>query len=496
MSNNAANAKAAGRRDPLQHIGIASAAALALGLAAGSAHAASPTIIVQWNNVTLQGIRDTHPGPPIVARMLAMVDTAMYDAWTAYDAIAVPTQISTGVVRAVCSPAGCPADKQVAISYAAYRTYVDLFPTDTGLANTLMSTLGLDPAVTTTNPSTPAGIGNLAASLVLAYRHHDGANQLGDLHAPPYSDYSGYVAKNTPDTITDPNHWQPLRVSNGAGGTVVQKFIAPFWGSVKPFGTLPTTMPRGPNLFGSAGYKKDVDTILGYSASLNDTRKVIAEYWADGPKSELPPGHWSLFAGFVSARDGHSTDDDAKLFFAQSNAIFDASIYSWGVKRKFDSIRPVSAVHFLKAGQMVYAWAGPGLGTRLIRGEDWEPFQAATVVTPPFPAYLSGHSIFSAAGAEVLKSFTGSDAFGFSVSFAVGSSRVEPGITPATVITLSYPSFTDAAVEAGVSRRYGGIHIVFDDFDSRTLGRQIGASDWLLAQTYFGGTATPRVPGP
>ena len=134
--------------------------------------------------------------------------------------------------------------------------------------------------------------------------------------------------------------------------------------------------------------------------------------------------HWCLFGEAVSRRDLHSVDEDVPMFFAMTNAVFDASIASWGAKRYFDSVRPVTAVRFLYTGVPIRAWAGPGLGTQWIDGKDWRPYQAASVVTPPFPEFISGHSIFSAAAAEVLKRYTGSDNFGASVTVAAGSSRV------------------------------------------------------------------------
>ena len=216
---------------------------------------------------------------------------------------------------------------------------------------------------------------------------------------------------------------------------------------------------------------------------------MIAEYWADGPNSELPPGHWCLFGAAVSRRDNHSVDDDVKMFFALGNAVFDAGIVAWDCKRAFDYVRPVTAVHFLFAGRKIHAWAGPYRGTRVIDGADWEPYQPKTVVTPPFPEFVSGHSIFSAAGAEILKAFTGSDSFGASVTVPAGSSKVEPGAVPATQVTLSWATFSEAADQAGISRRYGGIHFVQGDVQSRALGRVVGAHVWAKALTYFNGTA-------
>jgi VCPO second helical-bundle domain len=123
-------------------------------------------------------------------------------------------------------------------------------------------------------------------------------------------------------------------------------------------------------------------------------------------------------------------------------------------KRTYDSVRPVTAIRFLFAGREVLAWGGPGRGTRRIRGEDWQPY----IATPPFPEYGSGHSTFSAAAAAVLARFTGSDRFGGSVPIPAGSSRVEPGTTPAADVVLSWPTFTDAAVQAppDVPVRAGG----------------------------------------
>jgi hypothetical protein len=214
---------------------------------------------------------------------------------------------------------------------------------------------------------------------------------------------------------------------------------------------------------------------------------MTAEYFADGPSSEFPPGHWAIFAQFVSRRDGHSLDDDVKIFFALGNALLDAGICAWDAKLFYDSERPVTAIHFLYAGQMIQAWNGQGTGT--IRGEDWRPYQLASVVTPPFPEYFSGHSVFSAAGAEVLKSFIGSDTLGCSATIKKGTSVGEPGLVPTTDVTLTFPTFSDAANAAGMSRRYGGIHFAQGDLTGRSLGRVIGALVWTKARTYFDGTA-------
>lgn len=165
---------------------------------------AADTIVVTWNEATLQAIRDTHPGPPIVARMLAITHTCMYDAWAAYDSVAVGTRLG-GTLRQPMAERTIP-NKKKAMSFAAYRALVDLFPTEQAKFNIVMGQLGYDPTDTSTDPSTASGVGNVACKAVLDFRHNDGSNQLGNLHTGPYSDYTNYAP-----VIGDPNHWQPPR---------------------------------------------------------------------------------------------------------------------------------------------------------------------------------------------------------------------------------------------------------------------------------------------
>jgi hypothetical protein len=114
------------------------------------------------------------------------------------------------------------------------------------------------------------------------------------------------------------------------------------------------------------------------------------------------------------------------------------------------------------------------------------------VVTPPFAEYPSGHSTFSAAAAEVLRRFTGSDALGATVTVPAGSSRIEPGLVPAEDLTLGWDTFSAAADQAGLSRRYGGIHFEQGDLVGRAIGRAVGARVWRLAMRYRDDRAGPR----
>jgi len=449
---------------------------------------AADTLVVQWNDVLLQSVRLSKLGPPMVARAIGIVHTCGFDAWAAYDDVAVGTRLGGSLRRPTAERT--LANKEKAFSFAEYRCLLDLFPHQTDYIRSQMTLLGFDPDDASTDATTPQGIGNVAAHAVTDFRHHDGANQLGDLHPGAYSDYTGYQPVNDPDHINDPNRWQPIRFSDGAGGFVTPGYIGPHWGNVIPFALTPQShfRPGPPERWPHGGYVAQAEHVLQLNAHLDDRQKMIAEYWADGPHSELPPGHWTLFAEFVSRRDQHTFDQDVQLFFEVGNAVFDAGIAVWECKRFYDSERPITAIRFLKAGKKILATV-PFQGKQVINGEDWLPYQPSTFITPPFPEYLSGHSAFSAAGAEILKRFTGSDDFGASVTLPAGSSRVEPGLTPQADVTLSWASFSEAADQAGISRRYGGIHFEEGDLLARLLGREVGGVVWDKAQSYILGTA-------
>src|ERR1700730_5041932 len=118
------------------------------------------------------------------------------------------------------------------------------------------------------------------------------------------------------------------------------------------------------------------------------------------------------------------------------------------------------------------------MGTVTMDGGNWIPYQPSTFPTPPFPEYMSGHSTFSAAGAEILRRRTVSENLGASVTFHPGSAVVERVVPPATPITLYWDTFTDAANQGGISRRYGGIHFKRADLVGRATGRPVGGEAW------------------
>jgi hypothetical protein len=521
-------------------------------------------VILRWDEELLSLIRAYPPqtGPTITARALGVLHTATYDAWAAYDPVAKVTR-PDGPAQQQASLIS-QANKEVAISYAAYRVLVDLFPPgafppkgdykapDVVLRDVLHypANQSIDDTVAGPNATaaTPAGVGNLAAKAVLDYRrgklprdtsapnpYGDGSNQLGDdpngTSGVRYSDTTGYTPANDWNVVRNRWRWQPLCVLTPAGVAAgrppvrdpslpcpdtnppthytLQKALTPQWGKIVAFGQAGskykvTGPPRNPDR--SCCSTTDILTAVNDTSNLSDSSKTRAEYWADGPGSVFPPGHSAVFAQALSRKKGHSLDTDAKLFFLVGNAMMDASIASWYQKyfggwatitpfTKFDFVRPITAIREYYKTQnpptVPGAWKGPNqgfAGPEGVPADKWLPYQALNVVTPPFPEYVSGHSTFTSAGATMLASFNGGDTFGASVIIKEGSSQIEPGgLVPQDDVTLTWPTFSDAANDAGMSRRWGGIHLYTGDVHGRALGRQVATTVWGTGQNYIKG---------
>jgi hypothetical protein len=250
-----------------------------------------------------------------------------------------------------------------------------------------------------------------------------------------------------------------------------------------------TGPPRNPDGTYST---KDVVTALSDTNLGNDeVKKTKAEYWADGPETEFPPGHTAVFAQALARKNHFTLDANVKMFFALGNALMDASIGAWWTKYKdkWDFWRPITAIRYLYKDKDVNSWLGPGANPSFgtVKGQKWIPYQALNVVTPPFPEYVSGHSTFTAAGSIVLISSAGTDNFGGTVTIPAGSSKIDPGVTPVAPVTLTWPTFTAAADQAGQSRRWGGIHFYSGDLHGRMLGNLLGRGAYAKAQAYIQG---------
>jgi hypothetical protein len=486
--------------------------------------------VLTWDEELLQAVR-LHPagtGPTVTSRAIAVLHTAIYDAWAAYDATAVPTLANGNVRQTGLTDAEKAANKKEAISYAAFRVLQNLFPdarypfinspNPAGKKADFRGQMAAYSYATDgSTPTTAAQIGARAADAVIADRANDGANQAG-----AYADTTtGYQPTRQWNEPTDPWHWQPLCTLTPAGvqagaafpppagscpapNYTVQRALTPHWKNVRSFAlSAPYQFrPPGPPKLANGEYDpKDIDTALADTSNLTDAKKMTAEYWADGPGSEFPPGHWAVIAQAMSRKNRNSIDTDAKMFFVLGNAVLDAGISAWSAKfnPEWDFWRPIMAIRERNKGKMINSWKGPYKGYGLVPAEQWLPYQPPNVITPAFPEYTSGHSTFSGAARVAIVAFTGTDNFRAQVTIPAGSSTIEPRTatnpgTPANNVTLSWKDMLDATNQAGMSRRYGGIHFYSGDMHGRANGASVGYWVYDKATTYFNGTATPAPP--
>lgn len=411
------------------------------------------------------------PRPTVTSRILALTWTAIFDAWSRYDEKATPMFLR-GVTRRPKSERTL-ANKEIAISYAAYRAMKEYYFADSSLLRKTMMELGLDPDNDSLDPESPVGIGNLAAKSVIEARLDDGSNQKG-----MYADYTAYTPVNSPDELRDLKRWQPKYFSDGKGGKYAPGCLTPHWWKVKPLAldSAAQFRPGPPPELGSPQLEDEVKEVIYLQANLTHAEKALVEFMRDGPHSVQQAGHWLVFAQNVSVRDQHTLDQDVKMYFLIEMAAMDAFIACWDAKMFYDFARPYSLVHDYYQYQVIRAWGGPGKGMTEIKGEEWRPYSPETFLCPPFPSYVSGHSAVSAACAEALRRFTGDDHFGEQVKLAPGA-LTEPEFIGDSV-TLTFPTFTETANMAGFSRVLGGYHIQADNREGLALGRKVAREVW------------------
>lgn len=448
-------------------------------------------IAFKWGAIALEATaRDTekfNPRPTITSRYLGLIFVAVFDAWSRYDAKAEPVYL-TGVARRPENELNLK-NKEIAISYAALRAMNEYYFSDKEYFESEMTKMGLDPLDTSEDPTTPAGIGNLAAKAVIAARKGDGSNQYAEepgSKGVPYFNYTGYNPVNTVDENVDPNRWQPKYFSDGQGGKFAPPCLTPFWQLVETI-TMDSASqfrPGPPPMIGSEQLEKEVKEVIDLQASLTDEEKALVEFMRDGPKSVQQAGHWLKFAQDVSIRDKHTLDQDVKMYFLNQITAMDAFIASWESKMYYDYARPYALVHEYYADQKIQAWGGEGKGMMEIMGQEWRPYSPETFLCPPFPSYVSGHSTISGACAEALRLWTGRDTFGTQVELVAGA-LTEPD-NLGNKVTLKFPTFTETANMAGISRVLGGYHIQSDNIAGLELGRKVARKAWEFYLTHVG----------
>lgn len=445
----------------------------------------------KWGKISLEcTANDTEkfrPRPTVTSRILALIWISVFDAWTRYDKAANPLFLESVNRRPAIEHT--LRNKEIAISYAAYRAMLHYYFSDSTLLRKRMGEFGLDPDNTSKDPTTPEGIGNLAASTVIEKRFSDGSNEKGLLaNRAPYCDHTGYEPTNSADDLKDISKWQPKYFSDGKGGRFAPACLTPHWGGVMPIALLTPDQfrPGPPPAIDSEKLREEVKEVVNAQATLTNEDKALVEFMRDGPKSVQQAGHWFIFAQNVSVRDNHTLDEDVKLYFLVEVAAMDAFIAAWDAKMYYDYARPYTLVHNYYKDEMIRGWAGPDKGMITMKGSEWRPYSPDTFLCPPFPSYVSGHSCVSGACAEVLRLFTGSDAFGESVKVVPGL-VTEPDHAGDTV-TLHFTTFTETANLAGKSRVLGGYHIQSDNTEGLKLGRNVATMVWKKYLKHVEGT--------
>ena len=376
----------------------------------------------RWDEALLDAIRRALPNPPVHARNLFHTSVAMWDAWAAYDPTATG-YIATEKAQAADVPAARAEAISYAAFRVLTARYIKAVGGDVSLSefDDVMDSLCYPIDVTTTEGSTPAAVGNRIAAAVLAYGKTDGSNEAGGYSSPDYRTVNPpLVVDKAGTTMADPNRWQPLQIEhmisqNGIPVTNgVQQAVGPHWGHVKSFAmpdggaagvpidpgppprlgdpatdqafkdqavevirdssmmdpTADATIDispgaRGGNPLGTNdGHGHPVNPATGQPypsdvVNLGDFARVMAEFWADGPKSETPPGHWNVLANLVSDElspnlriggSGPTIDRlqwDVKLYLALNGAVHDAAIAAWGLKGDYDGTRPISMIRYM-----------------------------------------------------------------------------------------------------------------------------------------------------
>lgn len=449
------------------------------------------SLAYQWidvmQNIAARDVVRNQARPTVLARAMALVTGAIYEAWAAYDDTARGALFDSSLRQA--SSERTLVNKQEAISYAAAGILIDLYPEHAAMAHAALETFGYQREAAIPGRRSAAGIGTLVAEAIASKSHRDGANQLGDedgSDGTPYSDYTQYSPANSPERIFNPDRWQPITFRREDGTTFAPGFLTPQWYRVEPFALASCDQFRAPEppRVGSDKLRAEIDQVIGFNAGLTDRQKAIVEFMRDGPDSTGQSGHWLRFAQDVARRDGNDLDTDVKLFFQVGQTAHDAFIASWDSKRFWDTSRPWTLVRHYYGDQMIKGWGGPGKGTVELAGSDWYPYSPYVFVSPPFPSYVSGHSAVSAACAEALRLFTGDDSFGAELIRRPGEITEPDAIGEDVRLYLS--TFSQTAELAGISRIYGGYHIQSDNVEGLIMGRKVGALVHQKAQMLFG----------
>lgn len=373
--------------------------------------------------------------PPMVARNLAMIHAAMFDASNA-----VAGQYSSYKVELAFQPNASPS---AAAATAAFEVAKTLYKANDELAvwqASLDETLAQESDVTARDLG--IAIGKIVGQAIVADRIGDGVASAASYQ--PTTNVGQWRR-------TFPDYLPPL---------------LPQWPNIKPFALSSgdALRPPAPPALDTSEYATAVDQVMKLGSFANsqrtDDQTEIALFWADSGGTSTPPGHWNQIASDVTLQKGINLVDTARTFALLNIAMADAGIASWDAKYYYDLWRPIDAIRL----------AGQDGNTATTSEATWIPL----IKTPPFPTYTSGHSTFSGAASTVLASLYG-DQTSFDSRTDGHNAPEQRPLDPSQIVTRHFDSFSQAAEEAGMSRIYGGIHFSFDNSAGLQLGREVGA---------------------
>jgi hypothetical protein len=296
-------------------------------------------------------------------------------------------------------------------------------------------------------------------------------------------------------TFVDNTKWTPLKVSPTKAK---QGYLTFFWDNVRSTGinaSQESQLDTTADLYYITGTAREneVRDVMNITANLTDNQKVIAEFWAGGPRTITPPGMTTWFwKNYITAM---RPSDSITLFSGLDLAIhiFEGSRITWRNKARKVEARPIQEIRVHFAGESTKSWNGND-----ILGKNWTPYQESDFVTPPFADFPSGHSHFSQAMANTMNAWFGSTiprknikktdmnllspAYNSnstqsgiigSIVFQAGNSLIQSGIVPATNQTLSWNTWQEMADSAGMSRLYGGIHCLSANTGSQAIANEL-----------------------
>ncbi|NHN38236.1 vanadium-dependent haloperoxidase [Pseudomaricurvus alcaniphilus] len=456
-------------------------------------NAAFEIVIQTVAPVVFTEVSPTGGDATLVLRTTTLITNAWFDATAPYAAPAVG--VYSRIAHRPAAESATNANLNIALLYASYRVLERLLPSYRDTWRGMLAGVGLDPDDNSTDLTTAVGIGNVAGHAVALGRERDGMNQLGDAdgrsyNPEPYRDTTGYAPVNTAYQLVNPSRWQPDMQRQGTGIYKIQQFVTPQYGLTEPYSyknpkrfRVPPPINSNHHRFGR--YKQQADEVLQASANLTDAQKMQAELF-DNKINSL--GFSAIFAAFSQ---GLSLREFIELDFLTNMAAHDAGIVIWQEKRRHDAVRPFSAIQYIYGDSPVTAWGGPGQGTVSdLPANEWRSY----LEEADHPEYPSASACFCEAHGQAARLYLGNDNLNWTVPAPAGSSRIEPGITPATDIDLFFPTWTQFVDDCGASRVWAGVHFWSAVEQSQRLCKVFGDQAHGYLQELVNGTAAPRPP--